>query len=76
MGGSADSCTPLYSYHPYKKISSNPTNRITGRGSTVSHSQQPKEVGDLTSLLFGKEFTGGGCAGSVIDHPGPNVSTL
>ena len=58
MDCSSDSGTPLYSYHPYKKNSTNQTNRITGRGSTVLHTQQPKEARDLKNLLFGKEFKG------------------
>ena len=57
MDCSSDYGTPLYSYHPYKKISANrSTERITGRGSKVFQTQQTKEVMPLTNLLFGKEF--------------------
>ena len=59
MDCSSDYGTPLYSYHPYKKISANrSTERITGRGSKVFQTQQTKEVMPLISLLFGKNLTG------------------
>ena len=57
MDYSSDSGTPLYSYHPYKKISANrSTDRITGRGSKVLNTQKTKEAKDMINLLFGKEF--------------------
>ena len=56
MDYSSDSGMPLYSYHPYKKFSSNQTNRITGRGPKVLHTQQTKEARDMINILFGKEF--------------------
>ena len=72
MDYSSDYGTPLYSFHPYKKNSSNQTNRITGRGSKVLHTQQTKEERDMINLLFGKKFNrgvGDGCVGWVIAHP-------
>ena len=72
MDCSSDYGTPLYSYHPYKKISANrSTERITGRGSKVFQTQQTKEVMPLTNLLFGKEFNRvveDGCARWAIAH--------
>ena len=53
MDCSSDSGTPLYSYHPYKKNSTNQTNRITGRGSTVLHTQQPKEASKEFNRVVG-----------------------